>query len=333
MKKLIITTTASGAGCLKASGIADKVLHLSYSVAFGPVPFTQNPLDFFYARPKHLPSTPENIESEINTWAHENFLEIKNSPADFDHVEVWADPEPNSQLLLLQILDLFKDDSATLEKCHLVHLTWRLGENRPEFVANWNLHPTPLDLSIHEMAVDCWYRLRQETPELWFDLLDKGIVRQLPNLRFAILRMLQELPWVGSGLTRTQSELLNLVARGEQTPDEILRTMAIEQEKTILDYWHYCWILDEFADCTVPLITGLECGPFSLWRHEGPEIEKRYRNSSLSLTSLGQEILAGANDFSKHNPIDRWWGGTHLTNACLWKWDGSRSQLVPPCSA
>ncbi len=25
-------------------------------------------------------------------------------------------------------------------------------------------------------------------------------------------------------------------------------------------------------------------------------------------------------DFSRHNPIDRWWGGTHLTNDNLWRW-------------
>ena len=34
-----------------------------------------------------------------------------------------------------------------------------------------------------------------------------------------------------------------------------------------------------------------------------------------------QGILAHKEDFSRHNPIDRWWGGTGLTNDNLWRWD------------
>ena len=34
-----------------------------------------------------------------------------------------------------------------------------------------------------------------------------------------------------------------------------------------------------------------------------------------------EAILAGTEDFSHHNPIDRWWGGTRLTNDRLWRWD------------
>ena len=42
--------------------------------------------------------------------------------------------------------------------------------------------------------------------------------------------------------------------------------------------------------------------------------------SRLSLTEFGKVIVAHKGDFSRHNPIDRWWGGTHLTNDQLWRW-------------
>ena len=45
-----------------------------------------------------------------------------------------------------------------------------------------------------------------------------------------------------------------------------------------------------------------------------------YRRSRLSLTEFGEAVLAHKEDFSRHNPIDRWWGGTHLTNDNLWRW-------------
>ena len=45
-----------------------------------------------------------------------------------------------------------------------------------------------------------------------------------------------------------------------------------------------------------------------------------YLRSELSLTEFGKAILAHKEDFSRHNPIDRWWGGTRLTNDRLWRW-------------
>ena len=48
--------------------------------------------------------------------------------------------------------------------------------------------------------------------------------------------------------------------------------------------------------------------------------------SRLSLTALGKAILAGTEDFSRHNPIHRWWGGTQLTNdGC-----GAGTRLIVP---
>jgi hypothetical protein len=49
--------------------------------------------------------------------------------------------------------------------------------------------------------------------------------------------------------------------------------------------------------------------------------ETAYRRSELTLTKFGKSILAHKEDFSGYNPIDRWWGGTRLTNDRLWRWD------------
>ena len=46
-----------------------------------------------------------------------------------------------------------------------------------------------------------------------------------------------------------------------------------------------------------------------------------YLRSRLALTEFGKAIVAYKEDFSRHNPIDRWWGGTHLTNDNLWRWN------------
>jgi len=56
----------------------------------------------------------------------------------------------------------------------------------------------------------------------------------------------------------------------------------------------------------------------------------RYKESRLSRTDLGNAVLAGEADFFQHNPIRRWWGATHLTNECLWRWDARGRSLIAP---
>jgi hypothetical protein len=68
-------------------------------------------------------------------------------------------------------------------------------------------------------------------------------------------------------------------------------------------------------------VSGLAEWPFTLEMHDERERLERYKESRLSLTALGKAILAGTEDFSRHNPIDRWWDGTRLTNDRLWRWD------------
>jgi hypothetical protein len=45
------------------------------------------------------------------------------------------------------------------------------------------------------------------------------------------------------------------------------------------------------------------------------------RPTSVANFRFGKSILAHKEDFSRHNPIDRWWGGTRLIDDRLWRWD------------
>jgi hypothetical protein len=89
-------------------------------------------------------------------------------------------------------------------------------------------------------------------------------------------------------------------------------------------------LLDGLAHCPAPAIAGLDEGPFDDELHDARERHDRYANSRLSPTSLGRAILAQADDFSRHNPVHRWWGGTELSNDRLWRWDPLQRVLVAP---
>lgn len=72
-------------------------------------------------------------------------------------------------------------------------------------------------------------------------------------------------------------------------------------------------LLDGLTDGPSPAVTDLE----------RPQSKRswyaRYAASYPRLTEFGEAIIAHQEDFSSHNPIDRWWGGTHLTNDNLWR--------------
>ena len=77
-------------------------------------------------------------------------------------------------------------------------------------------------------------------------------------------------------------------------------------------------------------VADLEEGPFADELHADEGRYARYKQSKLSLTALGQAVLAGTEDFSRHNPIHRWWGGTELSNDNHWRWDPVNHALIAP---
>lgn len=80
------------------------------------------------------------------------------------------------------------------------------------------------------------------------------------------------------------------------------------------------WLLQGLAHGPRPAVAGLDDELRTISQDNLAERHAAYLRSRLSLTDSGKAVLAGEEDFSHHNPIDRWWGGTHLTNDRLWRY-------------
>ena len=86
-------------------------------------------------------------------------------------------------------------------------------------------------------------------------------------------------------------------------------------------------LLDELAQCPAPVLFGLGDPPFDM----GEEARyRRHAKGKVALTELGHAIVAGEDDVWRHNLVQRWWGGTLLTNDRLWRWDPTRRCVVAP---
>jgi hypothetical protein len=93
------------------------------------------------------------------------------------------------------------------------------------------------------------------------------------------------------------------------------------RRRRVFNAWEKGSLLEGLAHGPRPAAEGLddELRTLSERYHRGRD--EAFRRSDLSLTEFGKAIVAHKEDFSRHNPIDRWWGGTRLTNDRLWRWD------------
>jgi hypothetical protein len=329
VKRLILTTSDSGAGGLRRAGLADCIGAFGMRFVWGELRSAIH-LDTWLSprSTKHDVSGSHWLDG-TSWWlkearAGEGLIEFCER---FDEVTLWIDPDPNSQLTLIWLLDYLGRHAMTPSKLTLVQADARIGDCTPEELAGWRLPSIKIQNDHFQAASRTWLAYRQPTPQAWFNLLheDLGL---LPQLRPSVLELLEELPLNGTGLGATQMRILELISVGGAGPFDVFPGHEKPNKRRVFDYWEVGELLDGFVYCRAPAVAGLE-GPFSLKMHYDDRLA-RYKQGKLKLTPLGEAILAQTQDFSRHNPVHRWWGGTELTNDRLWRWNPANRDLIAP---
>jgi hypothetical protein len=332
MKRLILTTSDSGAGALKGVRIADAVIPFGYRFVWGPLPSDAAIAQALTPLAAQRDGSDDNWLSRIyrkHLGKIDNHTSLIDLCDRFEAIDLWIDPDPNAQLILIWLLSYLGRHQNVAAKLNLVQIDTPIGNHNSEEVAAWRI-PQVKVLNEHiAKASTAWQAYQASTPQNWFDLLsdDLGV---LPQLRPAALGLLEELPAPATGLGATETRMLELISTGIASPFDVFPGHEKANKRRVFDYWEVGSLLDNLAHCTAPLVSGLDEGPFTLEMHNDRDRHQRYRRSRLSLTALGQAVLAGREDFSWHNPVHRWWGGTELTNDRLWRWDAARQVLIEP---
>jgi hypothetical protein len=240
--------------------------------------------------------------------------------AKFDSIEIWVDPRPNDQLVLVWLLDLLRPYKEITAKLSLVHADDIVANYAPESVAKWKLPVFKVTDNHLVMASRAWRAYRAETPESCFDLLMTDLMI-LPRLRSAMIAVFEELPDSVTGLGASEMDLLDLVNDGHTDPRRVCEARWL---RDVFDEHDARDALLELAEFSAPPV---------LLGDPSFDNEARYRGESewkVTLTELGRSLFAREDDMWRHNPIRRWWGGTELTNERLWRWDRESRSLVRP---
>jgi hypothetical protein len=301
-------------------GLADLVVHFPSRFVWEPLPSPDELVTYLGAcTPTHRPvehwSTFASRWNRSENRSHED-LGLAEFCQLYETVELWFDTKPNAQLQLIWLLDYFRSHPNTVArlKLRLIDIDM-IGIDR---FGKWM--PPAVDVTERELATAsaAWQAYRAATPEGCFDLLRKDL-SALPLLRPALAELLNELPSASTGLGATEMRMVEMVAEGHAGTNNLFHLSSLRRTR-IFNEWEHGYLLDGLALGPRPAVAGLDNELRTISRENLGARLAAYHRSRLSLTEFGRAIVAHKEDFSRHNPIDRWWGGTRLTNDRLWRW-------------
>jgi hypothetical protein len=237
-------------------------------------------------------------------------------------IVLWFEHDLYDQLQLIDVLALAGETGFDPEQLELIEIGsfpgrpgFRgLGElNVPELESLWPGRRAVTDEDTAG-AQRAWEAVRRADPRGIAEVrLDPPASR--PFLAAAFGRLLEELPGVADGLSRTERQLLRLLADGP------LLTGALSvaaQDLEEAPFHGDVWILRT--------LEGLE-GPGGL-EEATPLVS--LTEGAAAITEAGRAVLGGEADRVALLGIDRWVGGTHLMPGAVWRWDAEASELVAP---
>ena len=126
MTRLILTSTDSGAGCLLGARIADIVIPLGFRLVWGAPP-TDAELEAMLG-PGSLDHFPQRRLREY----HSQGMGTLDLCERCEEIELWFDPSPNAQLMLVQLLDCLGSRESIVPKLTLFQADGEIGNQSPE---------------------------------------------------------------------------------------------------------------------------------------------------------------------------------------------------------
>ena len=301
----------------------------------GPLPSGGSQTAFFGEIPRAvaLRDNPDHWLAWMGSGESRKMGKLRPSLAEtcqgFDRIAIWVDPDPNSYLILFQLVDALKSRTDLLDRMHLAFPSRRVGELSAAGLRK--MRPPPQRLTPEQIQLGClaWRAHHSHTPEAWFGLLSNDL-DQLPSMRAMVLRILDELPSARNGLGASERQLLAQFKNAPNNHGAVIGGYIGIQPRATLDYWEIGRRIVSLSRCEPPIILGVGESSFSVELHDDQARFAAYCARRWTLSPIGRRIVEGREDLCAHVSVDRWVGNTHLTSDRLWRWDGTSEALVAP---
>jgi hypothetical protein len=310
-----VTTTLEVAGIPGTMSIWADPLH------DGPVPGGIDDDALMEVRRQHHAASPAAADprNDMRQWRQV----IANHDA-YDELVLWFEHDLFDQLNLVHVLSFIREQvpgvRAHVQPSKRVSLIC-IGSfpGRPDFHGLGELDPSelaslfetrqPVTPEQYHLAHATWNAFRSPTPESLGLLLIRDL-SPLPFLAPAFTRFLQEYPWVGDGLSRTERRLMTLAAEGRAEWPAVFPRMSEGEDAFYVTDTEFMELKDALMAASPALLVE--------------------QNGALALTAAGRDVLEGRADRVALCGLDRWFGGVHLQgHTRQWSWEPTRRRVVP----
>jgi DNA-binding transcriptional MerR regulator len=318
---LHITNGESAGNTLRQTGLGGAVLAWLDVLHEGPVPAVPRP-ELLQARAAFLSECGWGSRPALVASLERRDEQLVQALTEGRQVVLWFEHDLYDQLQLLDVLALAHEVERIPE---MIVVDSFLGQLSADDMARlWPERRAATPAALGD-AASAWDAFRTDDPKKLARWARRGSA-ELPFAGPALERLLEELPDVEGGLSRTERQALEAVAEGARTAGKAFVSAQNREPAAFLgDAWFY------------RTLAALGRGPMRLVETlDGDELPAppplgdghAFTHVPLRLTEQGESVLRGDGDRVHLLGVDRWIGGTHVTPENDWRWDSADRALV-----
>jgi RNA polymerase sigma factor (sigma-70 family) len=291
----------------------------------GPVPGDLDDDQFRAVRTRFLSAMDDWVSAEEGAAMYRAWDERLATFTEYDEVVLWFEHDLFDQLILIRHLDWFARRKFGRTMLSLICIGEfpglegfaGLGELSPDQLASLLGTRQRVTVRQTELGRAAWRAFTSSDPTSIERVLERD-TSALPFLAGALARFLEEYPAVGTGLPRTERQILDGLMRGIKKPADLFLDSQKLEERVFM------------GDATFwTRLEALARGPRPLVRLRGRPTRQAFPNGEIQLTDDGRRVAAGEADWIALDGIDRWLGGVHLVGHTVpWRWDPGGRRLV-----
>jgi len=303
---------------LEQSGISGELVVWPDVLYEGPTPLVTGN-EWIAARTAHLTAHLTGIGDrpvdDISTRYRRDDAALE-SFREHDEVVFWFEHDLFDQLLLIRHLWWMGERGARGAgggtRFSLVCRDTYLGPLKPDAFSALFADRRAITEAQIKLGSQAWIAFCGDDPSRLLPFAT-AVSPDLPFLRAAIRRFLEDYPSTLNGLSRTQAQILRVASDGPLAVRRAFRESAALEEAIFMGDLSFFNIVEALAHARQPLVAIDELSNDSLGFAQKP----------IRVTEAGRAVLAGRADHVALNGIDRWMGGVHLTPKRLWRWTGT----------
>jgi hypothetical protein len=294
---LHLTNGDSAVPRLRAAGVRGDLLPWRDVLHEGPVPAGLGAGALRAVRARFLAHAADVDEDEVAASLAERDARLAAAARESEPITLWFESDLYDVLQLLQVLERIPLGRAALA---LVDREPWIGVAELDTQDLAALEPVPVTHAQHALATSAWAAFRAPDPRAL--LPPAAGTPELPAVGHALRRHLEQFPWAGSGLSRSERALLAAIADGADTRAAAFRAAQASEERPFLGDGTAFSHLDRLASGPAPLLDG------------------------AALTAHGHEVLAGAD--WQGQPERQLGGVTLAAGTPGWRWDPATERLA-----